>query len=537
MVDKEFGRKPRAIETPNLRRPNLMWLIPPEHDLLFMISQLTIGKKLVIGVTAFIACMAILSITSLWVISTLGNSLDSSINGTAKKLDLLSSTQLSFQHMRTVSQQQQVAYAIAELQRRSPNGAQWDCPACHMPSTVSDIQNQIQTSAADVKQHSGDLRALISDPAELKSLDILDQGSTQWVDSSKDYLRLADANHFEDAHATLRDKMFPVVEDTEKASAVLADSERTELQASNLQARANITRGRWIVSLLIAINLAVAGAVLWVIFEITSKLRQVAGEIGADADQTADAAAQVSSASKQLADGASVQAASLEETSASTTEINSMARKNTQSSGSAAELMTQTQDKFADSGLALQELVAAMGEINAQSGKIAKIIKVIDEIAFQSNILALNAAVEAARAGEAGLGFAVVAEEVRHLAQRSAQAATETAELVEQSIAKSADGKRKVDHMASTLEQITAQTAQAKTLVDEVNHGSQDQAREMDQVGKAILQMEHLTQQTAAAAQESATAAEELNAQSEALKGIVERLTAMVDGQPHNSRA
>ena len=494
-----------------------------------MFSQLTIGKKLGIGVTAFIACMAILSITSLWVISTLGNSLDSAINGTAKKLDLLSGTQQSFQQMKTVSQQEQVAFAIAELQRRSPNGAQWDCPACHMPNAVTDTQSKIEASATEVRQHSSELRTLISDSTERQSLDTLDSGSAQWVDSSKEYLRLADANHFEDAHAILRDKMFPVVEETEKAAAVLADAERTELKASNLQATANISRGRWIVSLLIAVNLLVAAIILWVIFEITSKLRHVANEIGAGADQTADAAAQVSSASKQLADGASTQAASLEETSASTTEINSMARRNTLSSGSAADLMTQTQQKFLESGLALKELVAAMEEINAQSGKIAKIIKVIDEIAFQSNILALNAAVEAARAGESGLGFAVVAEEVRHLAQRSAQAATETAELVEQSIAKSADGKRKVDHMATALEQITAQTAQAKTLVDEVNHGSQNQAREMDQVGKAIVQMDQLTQQTAAAAQQSATAAEQLNAQSESLKIIVASLTAMVD--------
>ena len=162
-----------------------------------------------------------------------------------------------------------------------------------------------------------------------------------------------------------------------------------------------------------------------------------------------------------------------------------------------------------------------MGEINTQSGKISKIIKVIDEIAFQTNILALNAAVEAARAGEAGMGFAVVADEVRNLAQRCAQAARDTAALIEESIAKSNDGKVKVDEVADAIRAITEESAKVKTLVDEVNLGSQEQARGIEQIGKAITQMEQVTQTTAASAEESAAAAEELNAQSETLKDIV----------------
>jgi len=207
-----------------------------------------------------------------------------------------------------------------------------------------------------------------------------------------------------------------------------------------------------------------------------------------------------------------------------------MARKNSENSREVSGLVTGSQQKFIQTNQSLEQTVTAMGEIHTQSGKISKIIKVIDEIAFQTNILALNAAVEAARAGEAGMGFAVVAEEVRNLAQRSAQAARDTAELIEGSISKSNDGKVKVDQVAVAIRLITEEFGRVKTLVDEVNQGSQEQTRGMEEVGKAIIQLQTVTQSTAAGAEESAAAAEELNAQSEALKDVVRRLSVMVDG-------
>ncbi len=267
-----------------------------------------------------------------------------------------------------------------------------------------------------------------------------------------------------------------------------------------------------------------------VIRSVNGNLLRAVTELAEGAEQVASAASQVSSSSQSLAQGSSEQAASLEETSASSEEINSMARKNSENSRAAADLMTQSQKKYEQANQSLDESVVAMGEINTQSDKIARIIKVIDEIAFQTNILALNAAVEAARAGEAGMGFAVVADEVRNLAQRSAQAAKDTAALIEESIAKSDDGKVKVDQVATAIRAITEEAGKVKTLVDEVNLGSQEQARGIEQIGKAISQMEQVTQKTAANAEESASAAEELNAQSMTLKNIVERLTAMVGG-------
>jgi methyl-accepting chemotaxis protein len=334
--------------------------------------------------------------------------------------------------------------------------------------------------------------------------------------------------------ALYKAEALPAFDELQRATEAVVDfnnKDATDVALDAVKAAGTATFWNWVVALLAGI----CGTVL-AIFTTRSmnrSLHRAATELAEGAEQVASAAAQVSSSSQSLAQGSSEQAASLEETSASSEEINSMARKNTENSRSAADLVTQSQQKFVETNRSLEQMVVAMAEINTSSDKISKIIKVIDEIAFQTNILALNAAVEAARAGEAGMGFAVVADEVRNLAQRCAQAAKDTAALIEESISKSNDGKLKVDQVAGAIRAITDEAAKIKTLVDEVNLGSQEQARGIDQIGKAINEMEKVTQKTAASAEESASAAEELTAQSSTLKEIVGRLNTLV-GSAHS---
>jgi methyl-accepting chemotaxis protein/methyl-accepting chemotaxis protein-1 (serine sensor receptor) len=280
--------------------------------------------------------------------------------------------------------------------------------------------------------------------------------------------------------------------------------------------------------------LAVAGSV---VRSVSRTLAGLVSEMNNGAHQVAGAAGQVSASSQSLAQGASEQAASLEETSASTEEINSMARKNTENSRTAAGVMAEVSGRIAEANTNLEQMVSSMREINASSDKISKIIKVIDEIAFQTNILALNAAVEAARAGEAGMGFAVVADEVRNLAQRCAQAAKDTSVLIEESIEKSNQGRIKLDEVTAAIQGVTESSSRVRTLVDEVNVGSQEQARGIEQIARAIAQMEQVTQKTAAGAEESASAGEELNAQSEALRGLIGQLAAVVHEDASQNRA
>jgi methyl-accepting chemotaxis protein len=198
--------------------------------------------------------------------------------------------------------------------------------------------------------------------------------------------------------------------------------------------------------------------------------------------------------------------------------------------------MASVDQGVGNANVTLSEMVTSMGEINASSGKISKIIKVIDEIAFQTNILALNAAVEAARAGEAGMGFAVVADEVRNLAQRSAQAAKDTAALIEESIERSQDGSAKLGRVSEAIGAITISTSQAKNLIEEVSLGGKEQSRGVEQIAMAVTQMEQVTQKSAASAEETAAAGEELTAQADSLRHLVSQLRALVEDEGSDNR-
>ena len=329
------------------------------------------------------------------------------------------------------------------------------------------------------------------------------------------------------------DKLNPQAKEISDAADEINHDEYKAVVSNAEEAIAGIAPARFLSLTLVLLAFGVGAAVAWVIKGINSTLQSSIVELNDGAEQVATAAGQVSSSSQSLAQGASQQAASLEETSASSEEINSMARKNTDNSRSTAELLALSQEKVSQANRYLEEMVVSMDLITDSSGKISKIIKVIDEIAFQTNILALNAAVEAARAGEAGMGFAVVADEVRSLAQRSAQAAKDTAALIEDSITRSGEGKVKVDQVALAIRAVTEDAARVKVMVDEVSLGSEEQSRGIDQIGRAIVQMEKVTQTNAASAEESAAAAEELSAQSETLKDVIGRLHEMVGGSAH----
>ncbi len=292
--------------------------------------------------------------------------------------------------------------------------------------------------------------------------------------------------------------------------------------------RAEQHRNELVVFSITGIGIALGIVFAWFITRsVTTRITAVAGHLSDESDKAAISAVHVAEASLSMAGGATQQAASLEETSASLHEMASMTARNSENAQNAKTLANAARTT-ADAGAAeMEQMKSAMGAIKGSSVEIAKIIKTIDEIAFQTNILALNAAVEAARAGEAGLGFAVVAEEVRNLAQRSAQAAKETAEKISTSAEKSEQGVRISEKMADNLSAIVEKTRQLDVRITEIAQSSQEQSEGISQINSAVANMDKITQSNAALAQQSASASEELKAQATQVRLAVTDLLRM----------
>lgn len=470
--------------------------------------KMTIGKRIALGFTATILLSAGLGGFSL-------------MNLTSVQRDSRAVTQVSLPAVqRTLQMQNCIA---------TNNGRMFKQLFARDPKDKASVDAEMKTTTAALTALYAEYESAITDPADRALFDAVGAARKEYIAQRNVALK---ATTPEEVYAQLEAKVVPAYDKYQGAIGQLTDFNRNSAEAASTQIDATVARSVRLITAGVLLAVLGGAAIALLISRSTGRLlNRLANTLAEGASQVADAAGQVASSSQSLAQGASEQAGALEESTSALVEMAAMSRTSAESAGRATSISADAQRAAAKGNEVMSRMGTAMVDIQQSAAKTSQILKSIDEIAFQTNLLALNAAVEAARAGEAGKGFAVVAEEVRNLAMRSAEAARNTAALIEASVQSSRTGATLADEAAATLGEINASATQLNGLILEIAAAVKEQASGTAQVNGSIAQIDSVTQQTAAGAEEGAAAAEQLSSQAEQLQCVVRELLAMVGGR------
>ena len=470
---------------------------------------MSVAKKLMFCAITMCIAVAVLTISSLYTIGSMQSDLDRAASDTGEKLIIGGELKAQINALR-MQQRRLLFYAIIQDDGR-----------------VNDSRQSFETVSGKVAGLIAQFKKSATEEGMLAAIGGVEERLGEFHSNFRELDRLCTSGKAREA--------IPLVEagvgvDLQKRADGFMTLQKAYLAKTVAAGDVRARDMRILALVLSLIAFLGVGFVVGVIVHVVRLLGQVTAELAGGSGQIAAASLQISSASQSLARNATDQASSLEKSSASSKQVKATTRQNAEDSRTAAELMKAVDGAVRDGNRTLGTMVASMDHISASSHKISRIIKVVDGIAFQTNILALNAAVEAARAGVAGMGFAVVADEVRNLAQRSAQAAKDTADLIEESISQTKEGSTNLACVTAMMQTITDSATKVKKLIDEVSAHSQQQAVGMDEIANSLVQMGELTQNTASSSEESAAASVELSSQAARLDEIVTDLRVMVHG-------
>ncbi len=473
-------------------------------------NNLTLRTKFLGGFAALLCMVAALAFTSMRAMMSLNNGLDHVVQKMSRRADRTSQL---VETLVEIAGRQQALLLRSILNDAS--GVEQNRRA------VGELEHRIDSLFAE-------LTPLIDSAGDRQLVQALQSKVVAVRPLSEEVTQLVQKQQMNDALKVVSERLLPAYEDLQRDARDFLTNQRDKMNAEAVDVSASASSTWMLAFVFVGLTIVCSVLIVMAARQMNTALGTMGSQVSIGAQQVAHAAVQMGSISQSLAQGASEQAVSLEQTSASAEQVNSMVQRNARSSRQAAEHTNDANRLLTEANQKLEHMLVSMRDISSSSERISKIIRVIDEIAFQTNILSLNAAVEAARAGEAGMGFAVVADEVRNLAQRCSQAAKDTSGLIEESIQHSKTGRVRLDEVAGAMRQVTESAVQVQRLSNEVNAGSEEQARAIEQISKAILQIQQVTQQTAASAEEGASAGSQMSTEAQNLQSTVHRMRDML---------
>jgi len=409
---------------------------------------------------------------------------------------------------------------------------------------LTEDSDQAAAILASIRSHLEDLNSLtekyeknVTEPRDQQLLQAIQDARAPYATASVNVLT-SDRNDLKGTMSILEHQLGPAYDKFIAAIDAAVVEQQSHTDESGLKIMNGVARGRF--GILVGLGVAIITAVCvasFIVFNVRKTLQRIVKGFQESSNEVINVVGRLTESSHALADDTGKQVASLEETVASIEELAAMTRRNSENANNATDLAKRARTAAEKGAADMQMMKAAMQGTKAAGDEVAKIVKTIEEIAFQTNILALNAAIEAARAGEAGMGFAVVADEVRNLALRSAQAAKETAGKIESAISMTAQGVESSSKVGAAFDEIVIHIRHVDDLAAQVSVASREQKLGIDELNTAINEIEKVTQVNATSAVEGAGVAAELNSQANTMQQAVSELVALVGGTSFHATA